>query len=745
MAGAVCKTCGKTLLAEHAGSFTAYMFQHNYCHCNKITFFGRRPAAVVDHTEVCSRCRKAIPKENRAGSFTAFLFDNLRCQCKIPARAKTRDKNKYRDTAFRTAERKRYTDVAKSQLENISSGPNDEFKSGDIIGGVFKINEVIGRGGMGVVYDAQQTALQRSFALKVLSPELINEQTWRRFQAEAKMLGSLHHATLVKVYDLGIHNQAIPFYSMDLLAGRTLEKILSDEGPLELSEAIDIFLLVLDGLAYAHRNNIIHRDLKPANIMVSFAGPELSVKILDFGISKLLRGSEQNLTIAGEVFGSPYYMSPEQCAGSSVDARSDIYSVGCALFESLTACIPFEGNSVEMVVKHEQELPPILAEVSDLEFPLSIEYVVAKCLEKRPDDRYQSAREMAIDLNRIKSGAESAYFDDKLPRSLSERAALNSDSPGQTKVDAKLLVAVAALLVLLFLLPGSFFAFKWLAKEQNESSSSSSSSLFFSGLASEEETMYFSKLEDSKLVFDFPSKSIGKINTSFTSANAPIAQNKVSFATTDKLMFFTNDYCIHHPKVLKSFRPDDLTGFVVGEQSIETKIRVNGIMPYVTKFKGLHVFAADNSRFSDDLIGYLNNLPNIEQLNLINSDLTANGIKAFHGWKNLTVLNYAYNRDMSALLTTLKGTDKLTFLNVEAPEQKLSDADIKLITTFKNLEHLNIMASDISDQMLLQLAAMPNLVFIDVSGCNISPSAIKQAKALNNKLTVNAFVGNRYR
>ncbi len=727
MSGSVCKTCGKSFLAEHAGSFTAYMFQHNYCQCNKVTFYsGRKPTVSTDSTEVCKRCRKAIPKDNRAGSFTAFLFNNLRCQCTIPARPKVQEKNKRSDTAYRTAQRKQFTNSSHTAPSGVVQ--QAEFKAGDIVGGTFKINSVIGRGGMGVVYAAQQLALQRPFALKVLSPQLINEQTWKRFQAEAKMLASLHHATLVKVYDLGIHNQAVPFYSMDLLAGRTLERILADEGPLELSETIDIFLQVLDGLAYAHRNDIVHRDLKPANIMVSFAGQEPTVKILDFGISKLLRNSEQNLTVAGEVFGSPYYMSPEQCMGDSVDARSDIYSVGCALFETLTACIPFEGNSVEMVVMHEQDLPPLMGDVCEPDFPPSIEYVVAKCLEKRPDDRYQSAKEMAIDLRRIKSesGADSDYFLNKEPRSVTMQKALLAANTLPAGQWVKLLLLATVAIVLLA--SGALMVFSWWSQAQPESAVKS---------AEEAEPIYFSSREGPRVVFNFPDKqAIGKINYTYTSSNGKLAQNRVYFDTTAQVHFFTNDYLIHHPEVVRSFRPTDLHAFIVGEQAVETRIRINGIMPYVAKLTSLRVFSADNNRFSDDLMGYLNSLLNLKQLNLINSEVTAAGISAYHNWKDLDAINFAYNSDLTAMLAAVEGSENLTFLNIEAPEQSLSDADIKLLLTCKSLAHLNIMASDATDSMLLQLATMPKLKFVDVTGCRITPEAVKHAKALNNNLQI---------
>ncbi len=296
-----------------------------------------------------------------------------------------------------------------------SSAPSAEvdatFPLGTIIGGTYKIIKLLGIGGMGAVYLVEHTTLNKRYALKVLAPELVNEQNWLRFQAEAKTVASLNHATFVKVYDLGIHGGLAPFYSMDYLPGRTLEQILADDGPLEFSLAIDVLLEVLDGLAYAHRNGVIHRDLKPGNIMIDADKKVESVKVLDFGISKLIGPdftAKQSLTAAGEIFGSPFYMSPEQCTGGVVDARSDIYSIGCTLFELITGFVPFEGSSsIETILMHEEQEVPSLFEVApDGKFPPSLDVVLAKALAKSPQDRYQSAKELAIDLTRIREGKD---------------------------------------------------------------------------------------------------------------------------------------------------------------------------------------------------------------------------------------------------------------------------------------------------------------------------------------------------
>jgi serine/threonine protein kinase len=402
-----CKKCGKSLVNTRAGSFTSYLFQQNYCQCNKSSSSSSSGGQAPTVSQVCAKCCKSVAKK-RAGSFTSFLFQELRCHCAQPVLPK-RERLARTNTQVRRqalAEKRGYTANFKANAESARKLPQADFLSGTVIGGVFKIDSLIGEGGMGIVYLAQHLSLNRLYALKVLSPSIVSEQSWLRFKAEAKTLAALNHPGLVRVYDLGIQENTVPYYSMDYLEGETLEDLLVRKGPQELEYAISIFIAVLDALAYAHRNNVVHRDIKPANIFIC---RNQEIKILDFGISKLVgaRNSQRNqeLTAIGEVFGSPYYMSPEQCRGEQIDFRSDIYSVGCTLFEALTGYVPFEsGNSLEIAMLHEEGKIPQLSDVCDIAFPASLDVVIAKCLAKMPQDRYQSAKEMAIDLTRIKEG-----------------------------------------------------------------------------------------------------------------------------------------------------------------------------------------------------------------------------------------------------------------------------------------------------------------------------------------------------
>lgn len=260
------------------------------------------------------------------------------------------------------------------------------------------INEV-GRGGMSVVYKGVQEFVDREVAIKILQSQLVSDPTSvKRFQQEAQAASLLKHENIIKMYDYGIHDGR-PYIVMDFLVGESLSDIIRRDNQVECDRAIRIFIQATDALAHAHRHGVIHRDLKSSNIMLVEEDGKIDVaKVVDFGIAKLLPNSgrqSQNLTQTGEIFGSPIYMSPEQCMGHILDARSDIYSMGTMIYESLTGYPALMGKTiVETMEMQVRETPRTFAEIRpDLNLPKEVETIVFKALEKKPDNRYQSMEE----------------------------------------------------------------------------------------------------------------------------------------------------------------------------------------------------------------------------------------------------------------------------------------------------------------------------------------------------------------
>ena len=292
----------------------------------------------------------------------------------------------------------------------FGSGPplkSEQFACGQILIGKYEVMSLIGVGGMGKVYKVRQVFLNKALALKVLDlQQTMGELQMRRFQLEAKAAFSLSHPNLVKVFDFGLLETDDPYLVMDFVDGITLHDHLKREGPLTPEQCVKVFIQAASGLAYAHQRSVVHRDIKPSNIMLdagSKIGANNSIKIVDFGIAKLSESGEvQGLTRTGEIFGSPLYMSPEQCSGESVDHRSDIYSLGCTLFESLTGTPPHVGNSaLRTMMLHQSSPAPLLREASlGVAYPENLEQIVHRMLEKSPVDRYQSLDDVVEDLNK---------------------------------------------------------------------------------------------------------------------------------------------------------------------------------------------------------------------------------------------------------------------------------------------------------------------------------------------------------
>lgn len=279
------------------------------------------------------------------------------------------------------------------------------FENGAIVAEKYQIISLIGEGGVGLVYKAHHKFLDKLVALKLLRSEYASDPiVISRFRREAKAADSLRHANIASVYDYGILGDGRPFMVMDFIEGRTLYNVLVLHKRLEVRRAVSIFIKVCDALSYAHKQGVIHRDLKPSNIMlVEQDGIEIP-KLLDFGIAKLLDTSHsQQLTRAGEFCGSPLYVSPEQCSSSDQDQRSDIFSLGCVICETLTGVAPFHGETVvETIHRRLNERPPHLMDLNPAaNIPPRLNDIVRKTLELEPMNRYQSMADLKADLESI--------------------------------------------------------------------------------------------------------------------------------------------------------------------------------------------------------------------------------------------------------------------------------------------------------------------------------------------------------
>jgi eukaryotic-like serine/threonine-protein kinase len=273
------------------------------------------------------------------------------------------------------------------------------------LGGRYELGSVLGRGGMAEVYLAHDTRLGRTVAVKTLRADLARDPSFQaRFRREAQSAASLNHPAIVAVYDTGedyVDGVSIPYIVMEYVDGSTLRELLHSGRKLLPERSLEMTVGILQALEYSHRNGIVHRDIKPANVMLTRTG---QVKVMDFGIARAMGDSGMTMTQTSAVIGTAQYLSPEQAKGETVDARSDLYSTGCLVYELLTVRPPFIGDSpVAVAYQHVRE-DPQPPSVFDPEVTPEMDAIVLKALTKDPDYRYQSADEMRADIEAYLDG-----------------------------------------------------------------------------------------------------------------------------------------------------------------------------------------------------------------------------------------------------------------------------------------------------------------------------------------------------
>jgi serine/threonine protein kinase len=297
---------------------------------------------------------------------------------------------------------------------DVQAESSDQPAIGSVVDERYRILEVAGTGGMGVVYKAEHVHISRVFALKMLLREAYaDEQAFKRFKQEARAASQLNHPHIVGIHDFGILAGNQPYLAMDFLAGTGLNSVIQDQGALPLARFKHIFSQACDALHHAHQHGVVHRDIKPSNIVLTEKdGDRDFVVIVDFGLVKLMSDpNDQKLTSTNMLVGSPLYMSPEQCRGKNVDHRTDIYSLGCCMYEALTAHPPFMGDSpLDTLYKHVAEPARSMQKANpNVYIPPVLEQVVMKALSKEADQRQQNMAQLKEEIEQaIEGGAPSS-------------------------------------------------------------------------------------------------------------------------------------------------------------------------------------------------------------------------------------------------------------------------------------------------------------------------------------------------
>lgn len=552
----------------------------------------------------------------------------------------------------------------------------------------------LGSGGMSTVYKARDKVLDRFVAIKQVLGGLQNESMFLRFEREAKAYAALRHPNIVSVFDFGTDENNNPFLVMDFVEGETLDEVIAG-GAQPLENILEIFLQLLDGLSHAHRNSIVHRDLKPTNVMVQGAGVErkkLAVKLMDFGIAKLQNDSAESgyLTQPGSVIGSPLYMSPEQGSALDVDARSDVYSLGCMLFEALLGNPPFKGDTAMMTILAHRtaELPQMDGLSKFGEVNSDLESILRKALEKQPEKRFQSAQEMRKALLTV---------DEKLKVHHVVNLEQNEKEERRVKWKKTFLYGGGVLAVI------AIGVFAYVGETMIEKLSDASYQLNEQGKHKPSQPTYINDEQG-----DYWREENNKLH------RLPNGASPITLLET----------------------PTQVACISVGRS-----------LPLVPKHD-----SPPTQREKDLLVG-INRLPNLSIVSLCNFSLGKDEFKLLSEIRRLGSLTLSDCRVASGCIDLLSGSTHLRKLNLrdceldalseiaklEGLEEVLlpgldlsGPGSLSAISQLKNLEVLNLQDSNVSNQHLTELVKLKKLVKLNLCGCPITDEGCKTLAQLSS-------------
>jgi serine/threonine protein kinase len=757
----LCPKCGKAIARERrSGSLTSYLFGGSDCLCSGAGVQGkshrasddvlntaRYDNADADNGSFCPKCGLKVVASAKEGSLTGFLLQSTRCKCPP-------------DQAFADGQMSsKFWKLKQAGSGTIFSSTTDEpdraaarsvdLLPGAIIGGAYKIINLLGRGGMGEVYLARHETLGKKCALKVIPPEQVTEIGWQRFQLEAKAVAKLEHINLVRVTDLGIHEGCLPFYAMDYVEGLNLAELLAQNGPMPIKAMLEIFMQVCDGVECAHRHGILHRDLKPANIMLTNANAGLKMpKVLDFGLAKLTSHdrTKQSLTAVGDLFGSPYYMSPEQCMGHKLDNRSDIYSLGCTMFECLTGRPPFVGNMVAAVVfsQMEGEPPTLESVVGPSVVPDAMEIVMAKLLRKNPVERYQTLPELRGDLERVLRGESVApFYVSRGQQPHRQNTGVSSDGgwqPQSTQSRSGFPVAAAMAVGAVTIVALVAEMALW-SKAKPQPKSQQAGTMPTKVLTAKPGALlkispYLQNPNASSgelRQFVFPrDRSLGRMKlfslTSGTTSSStePMiqAQGLVSVPRQASLALYPGRNVESNPELLGGFGPDDLDSLTLGDEEDWSDRH----MAYVGSLTGLRKLDIGRAAVTDKCIADINKLQKLRRLFAQDTLLTGFGLAQLKRLPFLQSLALSHSQTASIAVRRLINSKTLEFVSV--PACNLDDSCMRVFGTMPNLHSLGVKDNpSITDHGLGAISHVPHLASLDISGTGVTGACIDQLAA----------------
>ena len=613
------------------------------------------------------------------------------------------------------------------------------LQPGAVIEGRLEVQHLLASGGFGNVYKVRHLLLNKTLALKTLHPIVASDITVLRLKRESVAIAKLDHPNIVHATDFGLIDGTLPFIVMEYVEGQTLAEYLKKKQSLSVEEALQMFIPICGALAYAHDHGVIHRDIKPGNIMLAVGERDAAnvvPKIVDFGIAKLTFGEDAvglTLTKTGEIFGTPLYMSPEQCAGTSVDHRSDIYSVGCVLFEALTGSPPFSGNSpLETMMRHASAEIPRLKEASlGKEFPPALEQTLSRMLAKDERNRYPNCYEVATDLRLILQGDSLGMRKRKLQGAASGLAGRRRGIDWNFEA----IVVAAAIGITIGIAFGVIIALSVRQFDSNHPAAQANSVSKERGNdpipIDTGKTEVYAKLfhwtDQNEYRFP-PSTSLGEIQwwTADGRSQNCKAQGSVSIPQNASVAFLPGENMIETPFNWGRFAPDDLTGLyftrrsegMITDDVHEADLNDAGI---VAAWQQRHLQALEIKCLvtRERVFKLIGSMPELRWLSIQNAEITDAGVNeqksvtgqqiaALPNLQRLDTLKISElsNVSLTPVLQALKNSHLRRLQLLKVP---LTEADLKAIAQIQSVEVLQVETDLPYEKQLRAFSRLPNL------------------------------------
>lgn len=581
---------------------------------------------------------------------------------------------------------------------------------GTVIADRYRIDSLVGEGGFSHVYKAWQESLRRYVSVKIMRARLISDIVRvKRFQIEAEAAAKLQHPGIAAVYDFGILPNGQPFIIMEYIDGRSLAEIVLQDGPLSVERCINVFTQTCDALQSAHDSGVVHRDIKPSNIMVvSEDGGSDKIKILDFGLVKVLSEDNNELTKTGETVGTPAYMSPEQCMGHAIDGRTDQYNLGCSMYFALTGEAAFSGDSM-FDCMHNQiyKYPPALSVAAPaVKVPPALEELIFKSLDKDQNKRFASMSELKNELlNSASVGAKSTQ-----PRSAIQRPA--ADRPPSTH-GRRFNVAVA-LSVVSVVAVGLTIA-------------------WFTGQDKRPESPALKTYESTTQ----PSSGFSGPSVNMSSQLVTAAQLEQVLAQTPDVVSLTieNTRLSHDViEVIGQFRHLKLLnlsrcGFTQSDLATLTYIP----MPQ-SDFSTLKVLVLTYSGVRDEGMPFFASAKSLEELDLSCTNIDGTGLRDLKSLPNLKTLKLNFTRASDSAMLYVSSYPNLESLTISST--KVTDEGVAHLAMLQGLRSVDLTSTrGITDSAIWSLMKLPQLSELKLASTNITDAAcaaLSQIASLRN-------------